>query len=100
MNHKIFDFYIMNIIYYQYDLIYQNVTTKHVSSAAFGDISTVVQCINNMAKNKDTFRETVNMLLRNLINPMKKIKDDRKIASTQTATIHLPKRNLEDQLPL
>lgn len=64
-----------------------------MSSAAFGDISTVVQYINDMEKNKDSFLQTVNMLKKDLINPMQKESDDKKAASTQTATINLPQRN-------
>lgn len=82
------------------NLIYQNVATKQVSSAAFGDISTVVQYISDIEKNKDNFHETVELLQKDLINPMQKESEVKRVASTQTASIILPQRNPEESSPL
>lgn len=71
-----------------------------MSSAAFGDISTVVQCISDMETNKDSFHGTVNMLQKDLVSPMQKENDDKKAASTQTASIVMPQRNPVESSPL
>lgn len=58
--------------------------TKHVTSAALGNICTTVQLINDIANNKDDFLKTIHLLQTDLINPMQKENNDKKIATTQT----------------
>jgi len=55
-----------------------------VSSAAFGNVYVTVQAINDMTNNIDHFHETINLLQTDLINPMQKENDEKKVASTQT----------------
>lgn len=57
---------------------------KQVSSAALGNVCTTVQAINDMTNNIDNFHNTINLLQRDLINPMQKENDEKKVASTQT----------------
>lgn len=55
-----------------------------MSSAAFGNVYVTVQAINDMTNNIDHFHETINLLQTDLINPMQKENDEKKVASTQT----------------
>lgn len=55
-----------------------------MTSAALGNICTTVQLINDIANNKDDFLKIVHLLQTDLINPMQKENNDKKVASTQT----------------
>lgn len=55
-----------------------------MSSAALGNVCAAVKAINDMTNNIDNFHETINLLQTNLIDPMQKEKDEKKVASTQT----------------
>ncbi|XP_015372621.1 PREDICTED: proteasome inhibitor PI31 subunit [Diuraphis noxia] len=69
---------------------FYNVITKHVASAAIGNINSAVKWISDSAKNKDKFYETICLLENDLINPMQKENTDKKTVSTQT------KKSVED----
>jgi len=58
--------------------------TKHVSSAAIGNIDSAVKWISDSANNKDKFYEIICLLETDLIHPMKKENLDKKTIGTQT----------------
>ncbi|XP_050527774.1 proteasome inhibitor PI31 subunit [Daktulosphaira vitifoliae] len=78
--------FILNCVKAGESLIFNfyNVETKQVSSAALGNIATVIKYIMDMPNNRDDFLGTVNILQKDLIDPMQIISDDKKAASTQT----------------
>ncbi|XP_026805847.1 proteasome inhibitor PI31 subunit [Rhopalosiphum maidis] len=61
-----------------------NVKTKSVTCSAIGNISSTVQWITNLVKNKDQFDETIQLLENELIVPMIKVKEEKIHISTQT----------------
>lgn len=67
---------------------FYNVTTKHVSSAAIGDISTTIQYMNDIKNNEDDFFKIINLLQKDLINPMQEKNDDQNTVGTQTESEH------------
>ncbi|XP_025416285.1 proteasome inhibitor PI31 subunit isoform X2 [Sipha flava] len=80
-------------------LNFYNVTTKQVSSGAIGNTITTAQYISDMVNNKKHFNETVSALQKDLIDPMQKKNDDKKVASTQTYK-RKPESTSEILLPL
>lgn len=56
-----------------------------MSSAALGDISTIVQYINDVKNNEDNFFKIVNLLQKDLISAMEEKNVKKKSVSTQTA---------------
>lgn len=89
---------------------FYNVTTKHVSSAAIGNISSAVEWISDLAKYKDNFYETIYLLEKDLIHPMKIKNVENKNVSTQTikkedfsssmSPLHIPIHSLGSSRPI
>ncbi|XP_022175149.1 proteasome inhibitor PI31 subunit [Myzus persicae] len=69
---------------------FYNVMTKHVASAAIGNINSAVKWISDVANNKDKFYEIICLLETDLIHPMEKENLDKKTIGTQT------KKSVED----
>lgn len=55
-----------------------------MSSAALGNIATTLQYINDIKNNKDNFFKIINLLQKDLINPMQEKNVEKKTVSTQT----------------
>ncbi|NP_001280346.1 Proteasome inhibitor PI31 subunit-like [Acyrthosiphon pisum] len=61
-----------------------NVLTKHVASAAIGNVNSAVKWICDSTNNKDKFYETIHWLETDLIKPMQKENEDKTNIGTQT----------------
>lgn len=66
-----------------------------MSSAALGNINSAVQQISDLANNEDSFIETINLLEKDLIDPMKQENDNTKTISTQTQESQ-PERSIQE----
>lgn len=55
-----------------------------MSSATIDNIDMAVKYINDVLNNKDIFLKTIEVIQKDLINPLPRENDDRKNASTQT----------------
>ncbi|XP_050424857.1 proteasome inhibitor PI31 subunit-like isoform X2 [Adelges cooleyi] len=75
---------------------FYDVETKQVSSAALGNIDTTVHCLSDL--NTEYFLNIVGLLQKDLVDPMQKVYEDRKAASTQTQT--QPKEYESTESPL
>ncbi|VVC44255.1 PI31 proteasome regulator, N-terminal [Cinara cedri] len=69
---------------------FYNVMTKKVSSTSFGDINDIVQMMNDMTHNNDEkkkFNVVVDLLEKDLIEPMQLENEEKKVVSTQTDSV-------------